>query len=156
LQGGWRDRTEELQKIIEQVTRRATESLIAQGVETILLPWQSKPSDALLGGSRYVGESDQPNLAMGMPSNDRPSEMRAEGIDPPFWLRWHRSTPDAREVIGRLNAAGLRPVKGQGAILVWLPLRLKPDAGLAERQTATLVEQVIEAYLATRGSTDNT
>ena len=101
-----------------------------------------------MGGFRYLGEEHQPNLAVGLPEADhRTPSMLAAGEDPPMWVRWHRATTDAKIVQSRLSRAGFE-VQRDTAGLLWYPLRLRPDEGVATRQRVELVRQVIDLYLA--------
>lgn len=34
--------------------------------------------------------------------------------------------------------------------MIWMPLRIEPDVGLADRQTRQLIDQVVEAFIAGR------
>jgi hypothetical protein len=150
LAGNWRKRLDDLHAIVDRVTREATVELEGRGLRVSLLPWQPRPSAGLLGGFRYIGEPDQPNLAVGMPSTDvRTVEMRAKGIDPPLWIRWHGATTDASEVQPRLRDRGIDTIRDASG-LVWHALRLEPDVGIADRQIAELTAQVVDAFLAGR------
>lgn len=61
LDGGWRNRKEDLRFIIGRVTEEAIARLSLP-----LAPWQANPSGVLEGGFRYLAPSALPNLAVGM------------------------------------------------------------------------------------------
>ena len=134
LAGGWRGRKEDLRLMIRRVTGQATAELSLQ-----LQPWQKNASAGLDGGYRYLGISGQPNLAVGT---------RADGSDPPLWVRWHERTAKIELVLDRLQAIGHSPQADERGSL-WLPLDLRPDTGAATRQIEHLVHQVVEVFNAT-------
>jgi hypothetical protein len=130
LGGGWRSRKDDVRLIIDRVSRSAITELTLP-----LAPWQSRAFGGLDGGFRYLAPSDLPNLAVGM---------RVDEQDPPLWARWHRRTADLALAESRLKAAGYAVQRNDDGL--WLPLELRPDAGAATGQIASLVSQVVQLY----------
>jgi hypothetical protein len=130
LTGGWHDRKDDLRRIIDRVTREATTEL-----SLAPLPWVPHGSNGLEGGFRYIGASGQPNLAVGM---------RADGLDPPLWVRWISNYADLVLVEARLTQAGHLFHKLDGRL--WVPLEIQADTGSAKRQIAHLVDQIVALY----------
>lgn len=130
LAGGWRDRTDDVRLMIDRVTREATTEL-----SLALLPWVPRGSNGLEGGFRYIGGSGQSDLAVGM---------RADGRDPPLWVRWISYYADLVLVEERLMQAGNQFEKLDGRL--WVPLDIQADTGSARRQVAHLVNQIVALY----------
>lgn len=138
LTGDWLQRTDDLRKIIERVTRQAMTELSLGGPGG--LPWQGRPVDGLEGGFRYLGVSNRPNLAVGM---------RTGETHRPLWVRWHKTTPEIECVEERLADKGYEVEKHDGHL--WLPLELEADSGSATRQINSLVEQVVTLFKVSLG-----
>ena len=150
LGGNWQHRIDDLRAMIDRVTKQATATLRACGMNTAPLPWQPNPSEGLLGGFRYIGEPGQPNLAVGIAAPGALSaELDTRLLDSPLWIRWHRATTDAERVQERLRSKGLPAFRDRSG-LVWMPVDLTGDVGLADRQIDSLVDQVVAAYEAAR------
>lgn len=139
LDGGWRNRKEDLRFIIGRVTEEAIARLSLP-----LAPWQANPSGGLEGGFRYLAPSALPNLAVGM---------RLDETGPPLWVRWHQRTADIGLVERRLTEAGRTPQRHEGHL--WLPLGIKPDSGSATCQIDRLVSQVVDLYNIAVGRIDS-
>jgi hypothetical protein len=148
LRGDWKDRLDDLHTLIDAVTRKATTALQEVGLDAPHLPWQRNPSGGLAGGFRYIGVRDEPNLAVGIAAPEVAARWSdADDAESPLWVRWHRATTDADQIQNRLLQHDLVTARDRSG-LIWMPLRLEPDVGLADRQIQHAVERVVEAFLA--------
>ena len=111
----WRDREEDLRQLV----RQATEHFVPPGA---LMPLGSEVG---YEHRRYIPGStvdSGPNCSVGIGTRF------ADIAETPFWLRYHRQTPNFAKLKARLSRSKYGPKIRTEDRHVWLPLEAPPDA----------------------------
>jgi hypothetical protein len=112
---GWRDREEDLRQLV----REATEYFVPPGARFPMA------SEAGYEHRRYIpgGTVDNgPNCSVGIGTRF------ADEGQTPFWLRYHRRTPDFAVVRARLRRSRYSSTMRTDDRHIWFPLDARPDA----------------------------
>jgi hypothetical protein len=128
--GAWQDRQSDLKRVVDEASAKLHEARLAPlGVER----WPGfdyyrryLPPKRLGGGQCSVG------VAGGLPGT-------------PFWLRYHRETPNFPIFADRIMASRFAAVAGNIGGHLWLPLRVSAD-----RSGATMIGELIKEIEAIR------
>ena len=128
---GWQDRESDLKRLVDEASASFPyeSRLLPLGIER----WPGfEYYRRYLPGKRPDGGQCSLGLVGGLPGT-------------PFWLRYHRETPNFRIFADRIMASRFAPAaRGEGGHL-WLPLHVSAD-----RSGATIVSELIEEIEAIR------
>jgi hypothetical protein len=128
---GWQDRESDLKRLVDEASAKFpyTDRMLPLGIEH----WpEFDYYRRYLPGRRRGGGQCSLGVVGGLPGT-------------PFWLRYHRETPNFRIFADRIMASRFAAeARGDGGH-VWLPLRVSPD-----RSGATIIGELIDQIEAIR------